>query len=274
MPARGNGAKACLIVTCPGSRACPTAPHALWPPCCRAPCDRRGRILRPSDRCRDRRHRRPGQRSAGCRRRLFYGAASGHLGAARPAPRRRHLAGGDPADRARRLSDYALKVIIAILLVGVGLKEVYDAVGGAAPHLITTTIRMLAPRDYGLIAAGGILVGVASGVTGVGGGILIVPFLALGFGIGQRVAQGTSLVAVLPTAAIGALTHYRGGNVDLRAAMWMGGAGAPAALIGAVLALYLPQRALGGIFGVFLLLAATRTWPLGSPPRGEVPPRR
>jgi hypothetical protein len=166
---------------------------------------------------------------------------------------------------ARRLSDYALKVIIAILLVGVGLKEVYDAVGGAAPHLVTTAIRVLAPRDYGLIAAGGVIVGVASGVTGVGGGILIVPFLGLGFGIGQRVAQGTSLVAVLPTAAIGALTHYRGGNVDLRAAMWMGGAGAPAALIGAVLALWLPQRALGGIFGIFLLFAATRTWPRRRP---------
>ncbi len=62
---------------------------------------------------------------------------------------------------ARRLSDNALKVIIAILLVAVGLKEVYDAVGGAAPHLITTTIRALAPRDYALIAVGGLVVGVA-----------------------------------------------------------------------------------------------------------------
>jgi len=162
---------------------------------------------------------------------------------------------------ARRLSDNTLKVIIAILLVAVGLKEVYDAVGGAAPHLVTTTIRALAPRDYALIAAGGLVVGVASGVTGVGGGILIVPLLGLGFGIGQRVAQGTSLVAVLPTAAIGALTHHRSGYVDLRAAMWMGGVGAPAAIIGAALALWLPQRALGGLFGIFLLVAATRTWP-------------
>jgi len=106
-----------------------------------------------------------------------------------------------------------------------------------------------------------------------------VPLLSRGFGIGQRVAQGTSLVAVLPTAAIGAFTHHRGGNVDLRAAIWMGGAGAPAALVGAALALWLPQRALGGLFGIFLLVAATRTWPLGSPPRGELrpplgPPRR
>src|SRR5712692_11899345 len=165
-------------------------------------------------------------------------------------------------------------MIFAVLLVGVGLKEVYDAFIGAAPHLAATTVRPLSAWSYAVITVSGLVVGIASGLTGVGGGTLIVPLLGLGFGIGQRVAQGTSLVAILPTAAIGALTHYRGGNVDLRAAKWMGGAGAPAALIGAVLALYLPQRALGGIFGVFLLFAATRTWPLGSPPRGELPPRR
>jgi len=162
---------------------------------------------------------------------------------------------------ARRMSDRTLKVIVAILLVAVGLKEVYDAVLGSAPHLVTTTVRTLHPTDYGLVAAGGVVVGVASGITGVGGGILIVPFLGLGFGIGQRVAQGTSLVAILPTAAIGALTHHRSGNVDLKAAMWMGLAGVPAAIAGAALALWLPQRILGGLFGLFLLIAATRIWP-------------
>jgi uncharacterized membrane protein YfcA len=162
---------------------------------------------------------------------------------------------------ARRLSDNVLKVIVSILLVAVGLKEVYDAIGGSAPHLVGTTVRALAASDYALISAGGVVVGVLSGLTGVGGGILIVPLLGLGFGIGQRVAQGTSLVAILPTAAIGALTHHRNGDVDVPAATWMAVAGVPAALIGSALALWLPQRALGGLFGIFLLFAATRTWP-------------
>ena len=162
---------------------------------------------------------------------------------------------------ARRLSDNVLKVIVAILLVVVGFKEVYDAVGGAAPHLVGTTVRALSAGDYTLIAAGGVVVGVLSGLTGVGGGILIVPLLGLGFGIGQRVAQGTSLVAILPTALIGALTHHRNGDVDVRAASWMALAGVPAALLGSALALWLPQRALGGLFGIFLLFAATRIWP-------------
>ena len=169
---------------------------------------------------------------------------------------------------ARRLSDNALKVIVAILLAAVGLKEVYDALGGSAPHLVGTTLPALVARDYALIAAGGVVVGVLSGLTGVGGGILIVPLLGLGFGIGQRVAQGTSLVAILPTAAVGALTHHRNGDVDLRAATWMAVAGVPAALIGSALALWLPQRALGGLFGIFLVAAATRIWPR----RDERPP--
>ncbi len=85
---------------------------------------------------------------------------------------------------ARRMSDRTLKLIVAVLLVVVGLKEVYDAAVGVAPHLVTTTVHALNATDYGLIAAGGVVVGVASGITGVGGGILIVPFLGLGFGIG------------------------------------------------------------------------------------------
>jgi hypothetical protein len=164
---------------------------------------------------------------------------------------------------AQRISDRALKLIVAIVLLGAGLKELYDALVGTAQQLAGATVPAFQPTDYALIAAGGLVVGVVSGLTGVGGGILIVPLLAIGFGVGQRVAQGTSLIAILPTAAIGALTHHRGGNVDLRAASWMATAGVPAALLGSALALWLPVRALGGIFGIFLLVAATRTWPRG-----------
>jgi uncharacterized protein len=165
---------------------------------------------------------------------------------------------------ARRISDRALSMIFAVLLVAVGLKEIYDALNGAAPHLAASSVPALSTVQYAAITAGGIVVGIASGLTGVGGGTLIVPLLGLGFGIGQRVAQGTSLVAILPTSAIGALTHQRNGDVDLRAAMWMGGAGVPAALAGSALALWLPQRVLGGLFGLFLVLAAMRMWPRGT----------
>jgi len=162
---------------------------------------------------------------------------------------------------ARRIPDRALKVIVAIVLFSAGLKELYDVLLGTAPHLVGTAAATFGPQDYALMTVGGLAIGVISGLTGVGGGVLVVPLLALGFGIGQRVAQGTSLIAILPTAAIGALTHQRSGNVDLRAASWMAAGGVPAALLGSALALWLPARALGGLFGVFLLVAATRMWP-------------
>jgi hypothetical protein len=162
---------------------------------------------------------------------------------------------------AKRVPDRALKMIVAILLLGAGMKELYDVFIGNSPQLVGGATATFQPADYALMTAGGLLIGVISGLTGVGGGVLVVPLLALGFGIGQRVAQGTSLIAMLPTAAIGALTHHRSGNVDLRAASWMAVAGVPAALIGSALALWLPARALGGLFGIFLLIAATRMWP-------------
>src|SRR5260370_11756867 len=157
-------------------------------------------------------------------------------------------------------------MIFAIRLVGVGLKEVYDALGRAAPHLVGTVVRLLSQRDYALITIGGVVVGVVSGLTGVGGGTLIVPLLGLGFGIGQRVAQGTSLVALLPTSAIGALTHHRSGDVNVRAAVWMGGAGAPSAIAGSALAFLLPPPVLGGLLGIFLVAAAAPMWPPPTPP--------
>jgi uncharacterized protein len=162
---------------------------------------------------------------------------------------------------ARRVSDAGLRVLVAILLVGVGFKELYDALGGTAPQLVGTAVARHSSSDLALIAAGGLGIGVLSGLTGVGGGILVVPFLTLGFGIGQRIAQGTSLLAILPTVVIAAATRHRSGDVDIKAAAWMAGAGVPFVLAGSALALWLPQRALGGLFGLFLLFAATRTWP-------------
>jgi uncharacterized membrane protein YfcA len=94
----------------------------------------------------------------------------------------------------------------------------------------------------------------------VGGGVFLVPSLVLGFGLSQHLAQGTSLVAILPTAAVGAFIHYRRGNVNLPAVAWIGAVGAPAAVLGASLALALPQTVLILVFGAFLLVAASRIW--------------
>lgn len=156
----------------------------------------------------------------------------------------------------------ALQILVAGSLAVVGLDEVARAVfpswlvgsPGAGPLALDAVHALL-------IALCGLAIGVLSGLTGVGGGIFLVPTMVIGFGMGQHLAQGTSLLAILPTAAVGAATHFRRGNVDVRAGAWIGVAGVPAALLGASLALGLPQGVLAGLFGAFLLLAASRMWP-------------
>ncbi len=112
-----------------------------------------------------------------------------------------------------------------------------------------------------LAVLSGAVIGLLSGLIGVGGGVLLVPLMVLGFGFHQHLAQGTSLAAILPTSVVGALTHGRRGDVDLRAAALMGGVGAVAAGVGAVVALHLREDWLARAFGLFLLFSAYRLWP-------------
>jgi uncharacterized protein len=162
---------------------------------------------------------------------------------------------------AQKIPERALKMLVGVLLLVAALKELHDGILGGAAVTQAAAPANLGPATYLLISVGGAVIGVLSGLSGVGGGVLLVPLLIVGFGIGQRIAQGTSLLAVLPTAAFGALVHHRQGDVDLGAAGRMALAGAPLALVGGELALWLPQRVLAGLFGVALVILAARLWP-------------
>ncbi len=67
-------------------------------------------------------------------------------------------------------------------------------------------------KDAVLIVTGG-FAGFISGMMGVGGGSIMVPAMVLLVGIGQHAAQGSSLMAMIPTAVFGARAHWRLGNV-------------------------------------------------------------
>ena len=119
-------------------------------------------------------------------------------------------------------------------------------------------------RDV-LAMLGGLVIGVASGVIGIGGGTLMVPMMVVGFSFPQHLAQGTSLVAIIPTALVGAATHQRQGNVVWRGALLMGGAGVLGAVAGAFIAISLPQGLLARLFGAFLIFSAWRIFPRSKP---------
>jgi len=69
-----------------------------------------------------------------------------------------------------------------------------------------------------LLITGG-LTGFLSGLMGVGGGTIMIPVMVILTGFSQHVAQGTSLLVMVPTGAIGAFTHWKMGNVE-KSILW------------------------------------------------------
>jgi uncharacterized membrane protein YfcA len=111
-----------------------------------------------------------------------------------------------------------------------------------------------------LLAAGalGAVAGLLAGLFGVGGGILFVPTLTLVLGLTQLHAEATSLLAVLPTAAIGAWRQHHYGNVRWRPALVIGIAAVAGVEGGVQIAEALPQHALRRLFGALVLAVAAQ----------------
>ena len=111
-----------------------------------------------------------------------------------------------------------------------------------------------------LIVAGiGLVAGVLSGLFGIGGGIVIVPFLILLVGLTTTQAAGTSLAALLlPVGALGALEYWRGGFVDLRYAAIIAVGLLLGAYLGARLGISLPVEVVQRGFGVLLVIVGVR----------------
>jgi uncharacterized membrane protein YfcA len=100
--------------------------------------------------------------------------------------------------------------------------------------------------------------GALGGLLGVGGGIVFVPALVILLDSSQLHAEATSLLAIVPVAAIGTWRQYRNGNVRLREGVVLGLLSLPGVGIGVVLANLLPQRALELGFAGLILLVATQ----------------
>jgi uncharacterized membrane protein YfcA len=101
----------------------------------------------------------------------------------------------------------------------------------------------------------GLAAGIAAGVFGIGGGVLIVPGLVYFLGFSQQAATGTSLAILLPPVGIAAvIEYYRHGNVDLKAALIVAAALLVGAWFGAVFANHIKGPYLRLAFGVFVVV--------------------
>jgi uncharacterized protein len=106
----------------------------------------------------------------------------------------------------------------------------------------------------------GVAAGVLAGFFGVGGGILFVPTL-VGLGLSQLEAEATSLLAILPTVAVGAWRQSRYGNVRARSALVLGVCSVAGTAVGVQVATALPEDVLRRLFALLLLgVAAQLAW--------------
>ena len=102
----------------------------------------------------------------------------------------------------------------------------------------------------------GVVAGVFAGLLGVGGGALFVPALVLVLGLSHLDAEATSLLAIVPVAAVGAFRQHGYGNFRARDALVLGLLATGGGVAGVVIANAVPERALEiGFAGLILFIA-------------------
>lgn len=110
---------------------------------------------------------------------------------------------------------------------------------------------------YGHIALHGVLVGILTGIVGVGGGFLIVPALVLLSGLSMKRAVGTSL-AIIALKSFAGFAGYAGAvAIDLELMATFSAVAAVAGIIGGLMSHKLPEAILKNAFAVFLFLVAS-----------------
>jgi uncharacterized membrane protein YfcA len=142
---------------------------------------------------------------------------------------------------------WAFVVFLAVVIVGL-----FFVIPSREAHLVLTVWSTL-----GLIATG-LVTGLLSGLLGVGGGVIIVPTLMLGFGASDLVAKGTSLLMMIPTAVSGTFGNLRRRNVDLPAAACIGVAACTTTALGAWLASLIDPLAGNVLFALFVVFIAVQ----------------
>lgn len=165
-----------------------------------------------------------------------------------------------------RIDAARLTRVIAVLLAGIGMLLLVEAIAREALHLGAE------PGGWWRAPAGavaGAFIGLVSSLLGVAGGELIIPTLIFGFGLDIRAAGTASLMVSLPAVAVGVLRHARAGGYRDRAVLR--GVAAPmaagsvlGAMAGAALLPFVPVGALKLFLGAILLASSVKLWRKGA----------
>jgi uncharacterized protein len=152
-----------------------------------------------------------------------------------------------------RVSARALTIVFAVVLMVAGVRLIVTADPLPGADDFSSVAQVVISLMIGLVA------GFVSGLSGVGGGVVIVPSSVLLLALDQHAAQGTSLLAIVFTALAGTIVNFRNKRVRLRDGLAAGMGGVVGALIGSQVALRIDGRALAVIFGLLVLFVAVRS---------------
>ncbi len=125
-----------------------------------------------------------------------------------------------------------------------------------------------------LVWAGALASGFLGALTGLGGGVVLVPLLTIFFHVDLRYAIGASLVSVIATSSGSAAAYLKEGFSNMRIGMFLEIATTSGALLGAYLTARVPASAIAVIFGIVLIYSAyvaRRTRPREDGERPPVP---
>jgi uncharacterized protein len=122
-----------------------------------------------------------------------------------------------------------------------------------------------------VVFVGSLFAGFLGSLTGLGGGVVIVPLLTVALGVDIRYAIGASLVSVIATSSGAATAYLKEGFTNMRVGIFLEVATTSGAILGASLATRLPGPAIEVVFGVVLLVSVFLTLSLREPPAAEVP---
>ena len=123
-----------------------------------------------------------------------------------------------------------------------------------------------------LVWLGSIAAGFLGALTGLGGGIVVIPMLTLLFAVDLRYAAGAALISVIATSSGAASAYVRDGYSNLRVGMFLEVATTVGAVAGAILAAYISASSIAVIFGLVLLVSAYLSFRKRQDPNADDPP--
>lgn len=110
-----------------------------------------------------------------------------------------------------------------------------------------------------ILFLGACLAGLVGALTGLGGGVIVIPLLTLGFGVDMRYAIGAALVTSIASSSGAAAAYIKEGITNVRIGMFLEIATTTGAVIGALVAMYLDKMVIALIYGVVLIFSAIRS---------------